>query len=174
MKYYYTDKEYTQLRANMVILHAGNEQKNSHILDWFDKKHIQHKERALKYGDYCLMIKADENNGIMKDAYYTDEVFIERKNSLDELAQSINADRFHNEIKGAINIKHKYLLVENGSWEDILNKKYRSDYSPASFWATLHTYMAKYGLNIIFCKPETMGQMIYSICKSCLEREILR
>lgn len=173
-KYYYTDKQYTQLKNQIVILHANNEQKNEHILEWFDKKHIAHQGRALKTGDYCFMIKADPELGFLKDTYFTDELCIERKNSLGELAGSINDNTFHNEIKRMLNIKHKYLLIEGDNWEKILSHDYRSDYMPASFWNTLHTFMTKYDLKIIFCEKATMGQMIYSICKSVLEREILR
>ena len=42
----------------MVILHTTNEQKNEHILDYFDKKGIKHKAKALQTGDYTFMIEA--------------------------------------------------------------------------------------------------------------------
>lgn len=173
-KYYYTDTQYTKLKNQMVILHANNEQKNEHILDWFDKKKIQHQGKALKTGDYCFMIKANPELGYLKDTYFTDELCIERKNSLGELAGSLIDNTFHNEIKRMGNIKHKYLLIENDNWEKILSHDYYSDYLPVSFWNALHTLMTKYDLKIIFCNKNTMGQMIYSICKSVLEREILR
>lgn len=173
-KYFYTNTQYTKLKNNMVLLTAKNEQKNEHILEWFDKKKIKHEEKTLESGDYGFKILADPEMGYLKDTYFTDELFIERKNSLTELAGSINDYTFHNEIKRAINIKHKYLLVENDSWENVLEGKYRSEYRPESFWPTLHTFMTKYNLHIIFCKKETMGQMIYSICKSVLDREILK
>ena len=70
----------------MVILHTTNEQKNQHILDYFDKKGIKHKAKALKTGDYSFMIEACPELGFVKDTYFTDELCIERKNSIDELA----------------------------------------------------------------------------------------
>lgn len=158
----------------MVILTQTNEQKNKHILDWFDKKKIAYKERAIPTGDYCFMMKENPELGYLKDTYFIDELCIERKNSLSELAGSINDNTFHNEVKRMMNIKHKYLLIEDDNWENILSHNYRSDYRPESFWPTLHTFMTKYDLHIIFCKKETMGQMIYSICKSVLDREILK
>lgn len=174
MKYYYTEKDFTKLKNQIVILHANNEQRNEHILGWFEKHKIEHKGKALKNGDYCFMLKADNELGILKDAYYTDELFIERKNSLDELSSSLIDETFHYELKRSINIKHKYLLVEGASWEKILNGEYRTKYNTASFWNSLHKIMVKYGIKIIFCEKENMGQMIYSICKSVLESEIIK
>ena len=71
MKYYYTDKQLKELVSHMVILHTGNEQKNQHILDYFDKKGIKHKSRALKTGDYSFMIESCPELGFVKDTYFT-------------------------------------------------------------------------------------------------------
>ena len=60
----------------MVILHTTNEQKNQHILDYFDKKGIKHKAKALKTGDYTFMIEACPELGFIKDTYFTDELCI--------------------------------------------------------------------------------------------------
>ena len=49
--YKYTDKEIDQLVRSIVILTDTREQKNQHILDWFDKKKIPHKTKALSNGD---------------------------------------------------------------------------------------------------------------------------
>ena len=46
--YKYTDKEIDQLVRSIVILTDTREQKNQHILDWFDKKKIPHKTKACK------------------------------------------------------------------------------------------------------------------------------
>lgn len=163
-KQYYTKKEYEALIKDMTILYDTREQENGHILDWLNKKQIQTERRALQLGDYCFRIGKD---------WYVDELFIERKNSLDELAQSILSERFQREIKLASVKPVKYLIVENGSWEDILNHEYRSLYNPKAFWNTLYTYTTKFNVQIIFAPTELLGQIIFSICKSVLNRYIL-
>ena len=107
----------------MVILHTTNEQKNQHILDYFDKKGIKHKAKALKTGDYSFMIEACPELGFVKDTYFTDELCIERKNSIDELAGNIKEhdERFFKELNRMINIKTCYLLIENNKIDDIIN-----------------------------------------------------
>ena len=175
MKPYYTKKQYDELIKKLCIVHTTNEQKNQHITSWFDEKGIAHEARALKTGDYCFKILACPEFGYPIDMYYTDELFIERKNSLDELAGSINNETFHYELKRAQNIPHKYLLVEQpGGLEDLLQNRYQSKYGVKSFWATLHTFEVKYGLKIKFLKKDRMGLEIYTICKSVFDGYILK
>lgn len=175
MKYYYTDKQYKELLSNMVILATTNEQVNNHITEYFDKKKIMYQNKSLKTGDYCFKLKENPEQGRFLEQYFTEELFIERKNSLSELASSIKDNAFHNELKRAKLIKYKFLLVEQEcGWGDIISHNYQNQYDNKAFWSTLHTFMIKYDLKILFCKKEEMGAMIYSICKSVLENEILK
>lgn len=175
MKQYYTKSQYNDLLTHLCVVHTTNEQKNDHITNWFDEQKILHEARALKTGDYCFKLTSAPELGYPIDVYFTDELFIERKNSLGELASSINDEAFHYELKRSQNIKHKYLLVEQpGGWEDLLQGKYRSQYNAKSFWATLHTFMVKYDLKILFLSKERMGATIYAICKSVLDGYVLK
>lgn len=175
MKSYYTDKEYKKLLKQMCIVCTTNEQKNGHIKEWFQKKNILFEDRALKTGDYCFKIVACPELGFNVDTYFTDEVFIERKNSLSELATSINNESFHYELKRAQLIKHKFLVVEDPcGLNGILSHDYINKYSEKSFWSTLHTFEVRYGLKIKFINKADMGLTIFSICKSVLDNEILK
>lgn len=102
MKQYYTKKQYEELLDNMVILCQTNEQVNAHILDFFDSQNIKYKQKAMGEGDYSFMIKACPHLGFPMDTYFTDELFIERKNSLEELAHSLYGNKkmqpFVNEV----------------------------------------------------------------------------
>ena len=175
MKCYYTETEYKELLKHIRVIATTNEQENSHILEFFDKKKIPYTQRSLKTGDYCFRIDACPELGFAVDTYFTDELFIERKNSLGELASSINNETFHFELKRALPIQHKYLLVEQpNGWQGILSHDYKNKYGEKSFWAVLHTFEVKYGLKIKFIPKEHMGLEIYSICKSVLDTKILK
>lgn len=93
MKQFYTKKQYEELLGNMVILCQTNEQVNAHILDFFDENNINYKQKAIGEGDYGFMIKACPQLGFPVDTYFTDELFIERKNSLEELAHSLYGNK---------------------------------------------------------------------------------
>lgn len=176
IKYYYTDKQLKELVSHLVVLHTGNEQKNQHILDYFDKKKIKHKEKALKTGDYSFMIEACPELGFQKDTYFTDELCIERKNSIDELAGNIKEkdERFFKELNRMINIKNSYLLVENNRLDDIIEHSYNSQYNELAFIRRLLGVQKITNLYINFVKKENMGFMIYEICYSALMNHILK
>lgn len=175
MKHYYTATEYKELLKHLCIIATTNEQVNQHITSYFDKKKIPYVERALKTGDYNFRINACPEFGFTVDTYFTDELFIERKNSLSELAGSINNEAFHYELKRARNIPHKYLLVEQpNGWQGLLAHDYPNKYNEKAFWSTLHTFEVEYGLKIKFLPKENMGLAIYSICKAVLDSKILK
>ena len=91
--------------------------------------------------------------------------------SLDELAGCFtrDRDRFRREMERAISSNAKvYLLIENASWEAILNHRYRSRFNPEAFKASLTAWTARYGLIPVFCKADTSGMLIREI----LYREI--
>ena len=178
MKNLYTDKEYKELLKHLVILHSGAEQINNHILEVFDKEKIKHKEKALKTGDYSFMLEACPELGFEREKYFTDELCIERKNSVSELAgcfanQEKN-DRFMKELNRAINIERFYLLVENDRLEDILNHNYRSKYNETSFLRTMLTWQIRSNYYLFFVQKESMARIIYELCKNCLDSKILK
>ena len=69
-KYKYTDKEMEELISSIVILVDTREKVNSHITDYFDRKEIKYKKKALSYGDYSFMIPANEKLSIPRDLYF--------------------------------------------------------------------------------------------------------
>lgn len=176
MKHYYTEKQLKELVSHIVILHTGNEKKNKHILDYFDKRKIKHKEKALKTGDYSFMIEACPELGFVRDTYFTDELCIERKNSINELAGNIKErdERFLKEINRMINIKNTYLLIEDDKLDDIIEHNYRSEYNELAFLRRFLGMQKTANIYINFIKKENMGFMIYEICYSVLMGYILK
>ena len=63
-----------------------------------------------------------------------------------------------------------YLLVENATWEKLLAGKYRSQYNPAAFLASILAWQNRYDLQLIMCKEETTSTLIYEILKRDLKR----
>lgn len=178
MKQYYTDKEYRQLIKNMVILCDTRDKTNEHILTEFDKQNIEYKTRALKTGDYSFMIKACPELGFQYDTYFVDELCIERKNSLSELAgnlsQKTDDNRIFKEFNRMINIERVYVLIENDSLDDLYAHNYKSEYNPDSFIRTLLTWQARNNMHIFFVGKENMARSIYELCKNCLDSKIIK
>lgn len=178
MKRYYTEKEYRQLIKHMVILCDTRDQTNQDILKEFDKQKVRYKKKALKTGDYTLMLEACPELGFSYDTIF-DELAIERKNSISEIASNIsNAskddDRIFKEFNRMINIERVYLLIEDDKVDDIWDKKYRSELNPDSLFRTLLTWQSRNNMHIYFVQKKNMAKMIFELCKNCLDSKILK
>ena len=179
MKQYYTDKKYKELLSHLIILVDSRDKTNQALTDWFDANNIKWKIKALKTGDYGMMIEACPELGFQVDTYFSDELCIERKNSVAELAgnfanASKDDDRIFKELNRMINIERNYLLIENDSIEDIFTGNYRTKLNADSFLRALLTWQSRNNMHIYFVKREYMGRMIYELCKNCLDSKILK
>lgn len=165
--------------SHLILLVDTRDQTNQSILDWFDAYKIRWKQKALKTGDYNMMIEACPELGFLVDTYFTDELCIERKNSVGELVgnfanASKDDDRIFKELNRMINIERNYLLIENDSIEDIFKGNYKSKLNSDSFFRALLTWQARNNMHVYFVKQENMGKMIFELCKNCLDSKILK
>lgn len=151
----------------MSILVDNREQPTDRARKRYNAFSVPYKRVTLDYGDYaanCILPSGkalyDENRRIRAD------VVIERKMNLDELAGCFThgRERFRREFERAKAAGAKtYLLVENATWENLLNGKYRSKFNPKAFGASITAYMARYDMKVIMCKEETSGRIINEI-----------
>lgn len=136
-------------------------------------------ERAtLDFGDYTW-------NAVLPDGrpiYDTENriqprITIERKESLDELAQCFtrSRDRFRREFQRAADHQARiFLIVENASFEKLVNGRYRSRFNPNAFLASVTAYTVRYNMNLIFCKEDTSGRLIKEILYRDLKERLER
>ena len=159
--YKFTEEEQKILFKKMVVLIDTREKKNEHILNYLDTNHIRYKKQALSSGDYSFYIEADERLNIARDIYFDNVIFIERKANLDELALNFTKSRTRFEEEFSISpAKHRYLLIENANYEDILTHNYESDFLPKSYLGSLHTFNHRYNLQVVFM-PDRDYSAIY-------------
>ncbi|MDX8367765.1 ERCC4 domain-containing protein [Cytobacillus sp. IB215665] len=160
LQMHFTDTEIKKIEKSLVIITDTREQQNKHILEYFDKKKIPYKQKAMKTGDYAAMIPKNPELGIMRDIYLN--AVIERKNSINELVSSIkDRQRFENElIRGS---KHPFLLLieDMDGYRKILMGDYRSEYKPKSLLASIKTFEARYNFTTVFIDPIFTGNYIY-------------
>lgn len=160
--YRFTDKELKTLLKSMVILIDTRENVNEHITKWLNSKKIPYKVKKIDAGDYSFYLPANPELGIIRDLYFTDKISVERKANLVELSGNFTNDRTRIETEF---IRHKgkmILLIENASYEDIIKHNYKTEYEPASFLATLHSFSERYNIPFTFIKDNKYsGQFIY-------------
>lgn len=179
MKYRFTETELKKLIKNIVIVVDSREQVNLHITDYFDKKKKRYIVQKLDQGDYSAYIESNEETrplGVLKDWYFNNDIAIERKNSVDELAASIkDRERFEAEFLrlNKYNTKVILMIEDPNGYENILKGNYRSQYKPASYVATLESFIARYNLNLAFVNKTLSGYKIYTTLHYHI-REILK
>lgn len=147
----YTDKEIEQLLKSIVILIDSQEKSIKHLTDWFDKKKVAYKTMSLPSFDYSFMLPKNEELGIPFDQIFIDDCAIERKNSLEELSGNFSQGRvkFNDEFSRS-RCKRKHLLIENGSYHDIIVGNYNTKYNSKSYLGSLHSFETKYDLHVRF------------------------
>lgn len=99
MRYKFTDKELKEILDKMVVIIDTRENANQHITQWFDKYKKPYISQKLDYGDYSCYIPKGSFEGQQRDIFFTDDIVIERKFCIDELAMNLKDNKTNiNEI----------------------------------------------------------------------------
>lgn len=152
--------EIDKILKNAVILVDTREQENLHILEYFKKKKIDYRIEKLDYADYSICLPKSEY--LDKEIYLNNIISIERKGSLEELSCNFTKDRARLEEEFQRSKGKIFLLIENGTFEDIVEHNYKTDFKPNSYVGTLKSFEARYGFSTDFVKnKEKSGEFIY-------------
>ena len=74
----------------------------------------------LDYGDYSFKLPENTELGILRDLFFTDEIIVERKNSLEELSGNYSTERNRIKAEFAGAPSKKVLLIENGTYSKMV------------------------------------------------------
>ena len=127
--------------------------------------------QALDFGAYSYCVTLPDG-GIVP---MSERFAVERKMNLDELAACFTheRERFEREFQRAKDAgAQMVLIVENATFENLLNHKYRSKFNPEAFIASLVAWEFRYGFHLIMCKEETTARLIYEYCKRDLKERL--
>ena len=152
--------------STMTIICDSREHATAEAKKRWESFGVPYRIQALKSGDYTaeFILPNGETFSLENHA------LIERKLGLTEICGNFcqNRDRFIREFE---RIKEAgamvYIVIENGSWENVYNGKYRSQMHPNALIANLTAWMARYNAHIIFCRAETFPRL----CREILYRE---
>lgn len=140
-----------------MIIVDSREKKNEHIINYFDRHHIEYTVRKLDVGDY------------MDDA--NPEQAVERKASLAELAHNMltgDRKRFYNEIRRARSDGIKLIILcEEASVKAFADvRKWVPKYGKATGKAlsdAIFRLEVGYGVPTFFCGKRSSGKRILEI-----------
>ena len=151
---------------SMVIYADSREQPTEQYIKRLNSLGVPWERKHLDYGDYTFGFNLSDKTEPIKG-----DVVIERKMSLTELSGNLcqEFDRFEREFTRAKeNGASIYLLVEDATWENIINHRYKTQFNEKAYLKRLLKIIAKYDIKPIFVEKELSGRMIREI----LEREL--
>ena len=157
---------------SMEIIIDTREQPSKRAQRRYESFCVPYKRQTLNYGDYTYNFRLPNGEMLFsEDETIKGHVVVERKQDLAELSQCFcqSRDRFEREFERAKENKATvYLLVEDSTWENLINGKYSTKFNSKAFFASITAWMARYNIKVIFCKSETSGKII----KEVLYREL--
>ena len=149
-QFYYGEKEKEEILKSIVVLIDTREKSHNHITDYFDKKEIPYKKKALGQGDYSFYLPANPDMSIPRNLYFNNKIIIERKASLEELSNNLTKERERFEKELSLCEAQMILLIENANYSDIIDGNYKSEYNKKSFLGSLHSFQFKYDVPFFF------------------------
>lgn len=153
---HWTDKELTEELKKLTIICDSREQ-DRHVSEYFQKQKIPNITRKLDTGDYSAQLG---------DLSMEREIVVERKRNLDEICGNftVERERFEREFLRAKAYGTKvFLIIENATWSDIFLGNYRSKANPKSLFGSLLSWMVRFNITVLFCKPEETARIIWGI-----------
>lgn len=155
-----TVPEVEEALQTMVCLCDSREQPTKRLQARLDAIGLPVERIALNAGDYSAKVQLPDGE------WFQIPVALERKMDATELCTCFcqQRGRFTREFVRAKDAGIKmYLLIENTSWENIYNGRYRSKMSPQALVASILAWLARYNCQIILCKAETSGRIIRDV-----------
>lgn len=157
---------------SMRIIVDSNEQPSRRAKKRYETFGCPYMRQKIDYGDYTYNFMLPNGEWLHElNTRVFPSVSIERKADLVELSQCFcqSRKRFEREFERALkNNARMYLLVEDATWENLINGKYSTHYNPKAYFASIMAWQARYRIQTIFCKSETSGKII----KEILYREL--
>ena len=155
-----TGPEIDNCLSTITILVDTREQPSDRARKRYQTFRCPWRRQKLDFGDYSAEMTLPDDTTVRINAA------IERKMNLEELSTCLthDRDRFRREFQRAQEAgASMYLLVENATWENLINGKYKTRFNKKAFLASITAWIARYDLKPIFCKSETSGRLISEI-----------
>lgn len=145
---------------SMSIIVDTREQQSDRAKKRYEAFSVPYRRQKLDFGDYsaCFILPNGEEQHI--------NAAIERKMSLEELSDCFthSRPRFKAEFERAKAAgASMYLLIENASWENLMNGRYGTKFNPKAFMASMTAWIVRYDIKPVFCKSESSGKIINEI-----------
>lgn len=171
MRYKFTDAEIKKIQDNLTVIVDSREQRNEHIIWYFDKKRIPYKVMKNDFGDYSCFIPKGTIDRFTSDIYFDRDIAIERKANIDEVASNLKGDaaRLTKELAhmNKYNIKYFVFLEDANYYDNLINGNYRSEYDPNTLDQRIEKgVLARYDTILVPIDKKYIGRKIINVLRS--------
>lgn len=181
MRNKYTESEIKILLKSLCVIVDTREQVWINIEDYFKKKKIQYRQENLSQGDYSICIISNEETkllGIDRDLYFDNEIVIERKASIDEIANNMKEPertRLKKEFSylKSRGVKLHFFLEDKDFDTNLRQQKYRSQYNPKALYGSIKTFEAEFGFTVRPVAKDIIGSEIYYTLYYYVKKQLL-
>ena len=170
-----TPREMEDVLKTFFLIVDTREQPTQQYFKRLDAVGVPYRKQKLDFGDYSCGYLAQDGSEVLLDK----EIVVERKMNLDEICGNFTRgrDRFAREFERATKSGAKvHLIVEGGSYEKIINGKYKSRFNSKSLLASFVAFADRYNISVHFCKPETtpilLNRIFYHHIRNKLMQDI--
>lgn len=167
-----------EMLKSMVVYTDTREQPTKRAFKRYEAFGVPFERKTLSYGDYTYNAQLPSGKWLFdEDKTVSGYAVVERKMDLDELANCLthSRDRFEREFQRAKEHNARiFLLVEDATWENLMNGKYRSKFNANAYLASLCAWIVRYDLQLVFCKEESSGRIIKELLYRDLKERIER
>ena len=181
MRNKYTDAEIKTLLKNICIIVDTREQGWGNIEEYFKKNNIQYRREKLNKGDYSAGLVSNEKTitlGVIRDMYFDNEIVIERKASIDELAGNMkepDRTRLKKEFSylKSRGTKVHFFIQDNNYDVNIRKGNYRSEYNPKALYGSIKSFETEFNFTVRPLSENTIGSEIYNTLHYHIKNRLL-
>ena len=177
----YTDAEIKTLLKNICIIVDTREQVWGNIEEYFKKNNIQYRREKLNQGDYSACLVSNEETmplGVIRDMYFDNEIVIERKASIDELAGNMKEPDRTRLKKEFSYLKSRgtkvHFFIQDKDYDVNLRKgNYRSEYNPKALYGSIKSFETEFNFTVRPLSENTIGSEIYNTLHYHIKNRLL-
>lgn len=171
MRYKFTDAEIKKIQDNLTVIVDSREQRNEHIINYFNKRNIPYRVMKNDFGDYSCYIPAGTIDRFTSDIYFDRDIAIERKANIDEIANNLKGDaaRITKELAhmNKYNIKYFVFLEDANYYENLISGNYRSMYDANTLDQRIEKgILARYDTILVPIDKRYIGRKIINVLRS--------
>lgn len=141
---------------DLTILMDTREQ-DKHIKKELEEQGYSVKKQMLSYADYSF---------IHNEKNYSRKFVVERKKNFDEIIGNINGEktsRFYKEFERARKDRAEIVIIIEQTKYDLINKKYRSSFSPKEVYEMIQTFTNKYMAKCYFMRRDEITNFMLKL-----------